>query len=185
EAARSLVAEIESGTAEKLEIANCKLQIANPADRDLTTDLRTSTPARTLEPDPSAILNLQSSISNLPSPGGAMPLGSPFYIERPVDGAFMAALARRDSIILLKGPRQVGKTSLLARGLSRARETGARVALTDLQKLTTEQLASADALFFTVAEMMAEELELETPVEELWNPRRGWNVNCERFLRTH
>ena len=46
----------------------------------------------------------------------------------------------------MKGPRQVGKTSLLARGLHQAREAGARVVLTDLQKLDPEQLASADAL---------------------------------------
>ena len=49
--------------------------------------------------------------------GGAVPLDSQFYIERPTDGEFRSAVQRRDSLILLKGARQMGKTSLLARGL--------------------------------------------------------------------
>lgn len=115
--------------------------------------------------------------------GGAVPLGSPFYIRREADDELEAALLRRDSIVLVKGPRQVGKTSLLARGLELAREAGARVFLTDLQALTEDQLRSTDQLFRTVAEAMAEELELDRPARELWNPERSWNVNLQRFLR--
>ena len=48
--------------------------------------------------------------------GGAVPLDSPFYVVRRTDEEFRAAIARRDSIVLVKGPREVGKTSLLARG---------------------------------------------------------------------
>jgi DNA-binding SARP family transcriptional activator len=50
--------------------------------------------------------------------GGAVPLGSPFYVVRPTDAEFRAAIARRDSIVLVKGARQMGKTSLLARSRS-------------------------------------------------------------------
>src|SRR5207249_5912417 len=82
-----------------------------------------------------------------------------------------------------KGPRQIGKTSLLARGLHHAREAGARVALTDFQKLDVEQFASAAALFRTLAEMIVDQLDLDVSLEEAWNPRRGWNVNFERLLR--
>ncbi len=59
--------------------------------------------------------------------GGAMALDSRFYVVRPADAEFEAAVARGDSIVLVKGPRQVGKTSLIARGLQRARESGAKV----------------------------------------------------------
>ena len=48
--------------------------------------------------------------------GGAVPLDSEFYIERGADAEFHEAIARGDSIVLVKGARQVGKTSLLARG---------------------------------------------------------------------
>ena len=57
-------------------------------------------------------------------------------------------LARQESIVLVKGPRQVGKSSLLARGLQDARRAGARVALTDLQALNAAEatLAMLDCL---------------------------------------
>src|SRR6185503_6860126 len=50
------------------------------------------------------------------TPGGAMPLDSAFYVVRPTDHEFQTAVAQRDSIILIRGARQMGKTSLLARG---------------------------------------------------------------------
>lgn len=115
--------------------------------------------------------------------GGGVVLTSPFYITRPADAELCAAIRQRDSIVLVKGPRQVGKTSLLARGLHSARQSGIRVVLTDFQKLTAAQLGSTDQLFRTLAEMLAEQLELETPVESVWQEQRGWNVNFERFLR--
>jgi DNA-binding SARP family transcriptional activator len=115
--------------------------------------------------------------------GGAVPLDSQFYLIRDTDRDFEAAIARRDSIVLVKGARQVGKTSLLARGLQQARRSGTRVVLTDLQKLTAAQMESADALFFSLAEMLAEQLELEVNLEALWSVPRGWNVKFERFLR--
>src|SRR5262249_44732237 len=66
---------------------------------------------------------------NLDPPGGALSLHSHLYITRRTDEDFHAAMARRDSILLIKGARQVGKTSLLARGLDQARGAGVAVAL--------------------------------------------------------
>src|SRR5205085_1295429 len=68
-------------------------------------------------------------------PNGTGSLVPRFYIVRPTDQEFLTAIARRDSIVLVKGARQMGKTSLLARGLEQARATGARVVITDLQML--------------------------------------------------
>jgi DNA-binding SARP family transcriptional activator len=115
--------------------------------------------------------------------GGAVPLNSPFYVERPTDARFRAALAAGDSIVLVKGARQVGKTSLLARSLQEARLTGARVALVDFQMLTTEQLSSTEALFLTIADLLVESLDLDIDPREVWKPGRGWNVNFQSFMR--
>ncbi len=115
--------------------------------------------------------------------GGAVPLSSRFYVERRTDHLFDAAIARRDSIVLVKGPRQIGKTSLLARGLHRARQSGAAVVSTDLQKLTSAQLSSADTLFFHLAESIVDQLNLDLDLGSVWDGRRSWNVNFERFLR--
>ena len=115
--------------------------------------------------------------------GGAMPLDSSFYVTRPADGQFRDAVARRDSIVLVKGPRQVGKTSLLARGLQAAREAGARVVHTDFQELNSEHLISADTLLRALATALADNLELDASPGESWDPERGPNMNMSRFLR--
>jgi len=115
--------------------------------------------------------------------GGAVPIDSPFYIERPADAAFKAAIARSDAIVLLKGSRQMGKTSLLARGLQAARAAGARVVLTDFQALNESQLASVDALLLALATAVAVQLDLDPPDPASWNPVFGSNMNMELFLR--
>src|SRR5262249_37135998 len=134
----------------RLEIEDWKVEIANSSGSHQPTEPRPSTMGGPGGPS-------ESAISNLPSPGklepvgGAVPLGSPFSVVREPDRQFAEAIARGDSIVLVKGPRQVGKTPLLARGLQEAREGDARVALTDFQKLAAEQLASTETLFFTLA----------------------------------
>jgi class 3 adenylate cyclase len=115
--------------------------------------------------------------------GGAVPLDSEFYIVRPTDADFREAIARRDSIVLVKGGRQMGKTSLLARGLQQAREKGARVVFTDFQALSSDHLASADGLYRALAEMIADQLDLDVLPDEIWNEKRSANMNLERYLR--
>ena len=121
----------------------------------------------------------------LESVGGAVPLASDFYVLRSTDHEFQTAVSRRDSIVLVKGARQIGKTSLLARGLQLARDSGAKVVLTDFQKFNSSHLASLDALFLTFAEFLADQLGMDMPGEEHWDKRRSPNTNFERYLKRH
>ncbi|MCW3052234.1 MAG: hypothetical protein JWN14_1404 [Chthonomonadales bacterium] len=115
--------------------------------------------------------------------GGAVPLQSPFYIRRAADGEFNAAIARRDAIVLVKGPRQIGKSSLLVRGLDQARQTGARLILTDLQKLAAADFETADTFFLALAQWISDQMELDLSPRQTWNPDRAPGANFERFLR--
>lgn len=115
--------------------------------------------------------------------GGAVPLSSEFYIQRPADQDLRTALTRYDSIILVKGARQIGKTSLLARGLQFARERGAKVALTDFQKFNASNLNNVTSFFITLAESLVDQLSLPVLPSDVWDERRGASVNFERFLR--
>ena len=117
------------------------------------------------------------------SAGGAVDLASKFYVVRPTDEAFREAVTRWESIVLVKGARQMGKTSLLARGVDEARQAGARVALSDFQKLSLQNLESAESFYLALAGLLADQLELEMLPEAVWNPQRSPNLNFERFLR--
>jgi len=85
--------------------------------------------------------------------------------------------------VLVKGARQMGKTSLLARGLQQARQAGAKVVLTDFQKLNASHLASVDAFFRVLGDFLSDQLDLSVLPQDVWDPRRSPNTNFERFLR--
>lgn len=115
--------------------------------------------------------------------GGAVPLDSSFYIVRPADVELRTALTRRDSVVLIKGARQIGKTSLLARGLKFARDNKAAVALSDFQKFNSTNLENVGNLHMSLAESLADQLDLRIQPADVWDERRGPNVNFERFIR--
>lgn len=120
--------------------------------------------------------------AKLEAVGGAVPLDSTFYVVRPTDEDFLAAISRNDSIVLVKGARQMGKTSLMARGLEEARRNGCKVVLTDLQKLNAAHLQAVDKFFLALAEAIADQLDLDVE-PDICNSRRGPSMNFERFLR--
>jgi serine/threonine protein kinase len=117
-----------------------------------------------------------------PLPVGVVPLDSRFYVVRPVDSAFQTAISRQDSIVLVKGARQMGKTSLLARGLDQASKEGRKVVVTDFQKLNTAHLESAEALFKTLAFWIDAKLELKLRPLEGWSAQAGANLAFEHFM---
>jgi DNA-binding winged helix-turn-helix (wHTH) protein len=115
-------------------------------------------------------------------PGGALPLHSILYISRSNDDEFCHAIARHDSIVLVKGARQIGKTSLLARGLEAARMSGGQVLLIDFQHFSPAAFESAAKLLLAMAELIAYQSELPPPHEN-WNDLLSPSSNFERFLR--
>lgn len=120
---------------------------------------------------------------SLEQEGGAVPLDSRFYVVRPADNEFYQAIGRRDSVLLLKGARQMGKTSLLSRALVQARASGFRVAVTDFQTLNAAHLENVKSFYLALGSRIADQLELDRDPEETWREHLGPNDNFERFLR--
>lgn len=115
--------------------------------------------------------------------GGAVPPDSPFYVVRNTDQEFLTALGNGESILLVKGARQMGKTSLLAQGSQFVRSKEWRCGLTDFQKLTTTQLAQEEVFYKLLAATLARQLRFKYDFEEEWIDIFGANLNMENFLR--
>lgn len=122
-------------------------------------------------------------VARIEPAGGAVPLDSQFYIQRPTDTEFAQALDRHDGIVLLKGARQMGKSSLLARGLQRAEEAGDRVVYTDLQTLNSADFTSVERFYPALAELMVDQLQIDYSRDQAWKPWRAPNVNFQAFVR--
>lgn len=123
----------------------------------------------------------QFDAASLALPTGAVPLDSPFYICRDCDDGMQRAVSSRESIVHVRGARQMGKTSLIARGLNQARKANSRVVVTDLQKLNLSHLETLDTFYRALAGMMANQLKLPKPSES-WDPENGPNSNLEHYV---
>ncbi len=117
------------------------------------------------------------------TPGGAVPLGSRYYVARPVDNDFHMAVERGASIVVVRGPRQVGKSSLMARGLEQARARGRRVVNVTFQSFTEAELESTASILHALAHWIACELRLENPTADSWGTDLPPILKFEQFLR--
>lgn len=117
-------------------------------------------------------------------PKGTEPLDSPFYIVQPADLEFQTALeACEEFIVCVKGARQMGKTSLMARGMRHAELAGIKVASVDFMGLNQTALADIDSFYKGLGEMIALNLDLDVFPDQIWGKERAPNVNFERYIR--
>lgn len=147
---------------------------------------------KTPDDDKRVLADIIATIEEPPAPsteiilepvGGAVPPDSPFYVERATDSEFLGALAKNESILLIKGPRQMGKTSLIGRGARQARSQNWRIAMTDFQKLSSTPMASDERFYMLLARMLAKSLQFEYDFDDEWLDVFGANMNLDNFIR--
>lgn len=114
--------------------------------------------------------------------GGAMAIQSPFYIRRLADEYAEEYLERGESIILVQGPRQVGKSSLLARMLQHGRNVGIKSVFTDFQTIGESQLKDESFLYRALAYSFASQLKLNLDLSSSWNKWLGPNMNLDALM---
>jgi hypothetical protein len=127
-------------------------------------------------------------VADLELPSGTMPLDSKFYIRRePWDTRCLQEIENRGGLVRIKAPRQMGKTSLLARIRDRANELGYRTVTLDFLG-TGERTFTDSSLFLKrLCALVSRKLDLlprkvtEFWDEELFDP----NENCTHFFEEH
>ncbi|MFM7647651.1 MAG: AAA-like domain-containing protein, partial [Cyanobium sp.] len=102
----------------------------------------------------------QAPVAPLEPAEGTMDAESRFYIERDGDAVVRRALERQGVTITIKGPRQMGKSSLLMRVIQQALAAGREVAYIDFQQFDQEVLAEADRFYSQFCQSLAEQLGL-------------------------
>jgi len=121
---------------------------------------------------------------HLLEPSGNAPSSTRFYTLRQSDADLDGALWAAESVILIRGPRQIGKTSLIGRGAELANALHWRTVSTDFQKLNSYQLTDVDKFCQLLAKTMARQLEFEYDFDALWVEDFGPNLNLDHFVKT-
>ncbi|MBG1266265.1 AAA-like domain-containing protein [Nostoc sp. WHI] len=138
--------------------------------------LQMSEPSLLLRPFPSA------QPVSLEMPEGTMEAQSAFYVERSSDALALQTIERQGVTITIKGPRQMGKSSLLIRTIHTAVNAGKRVALLDFQLFDKAALTNADLFFRQFCTWLTDELEMTDKVDEYWNMPLGNSQRCTRYV---
>lgn len=105
---------------------------------------------------------------DLGSPEGTMPHQSPLYIERDSDQEAIRALNEIGVTIVIKGPRQMGKSSLLNRLMVDGGRRGMKTAFIDFQMIEKGTIENADIFYRQFSSLLSWEFEVEDRTEEFW-----------------
>ncbi len=115
-------------------------------------------------------------------PEGAIDLESTLYIERPGDRIALKAIAQQGVTITIKGPRQMGKSSLLIRIAEAARKRGKKTVFLDFQLLSAT-LQDAAQFFRQFCALLSHQLELPDKTESYWQTPITNAFRCTHYLR--
>ncbi len=121
----------------------------------------------------------------LEQPEGQVPLGSPFYEERPpVEQDCYGAIVKPGALIRVKAARQMGKTSLMTRILAHGKQQGYRAVPLYFQEADGEVFASLDPCLRWFCATITEELALPNRLDEFWrNPDLGSKRKCTNYIQ--
>ncbi len=152
----------------------------------LPTDNATATQASGKSPEveiPTAFANIPR---DLGSPEGTMPHQSPFYIERESDQDAINALNEIDGVtITIKGPRQMGKSSLLNRLLTDGQEKTMRTAFIDFQLIENAVMENAELFYQQFCSLLSFEFDVEDLTEQYWKNPLGQVQKTTNYLQRH
>jgi AAA-like domain len=128
-----------------------------------------------------------SAVSDLPFPEGAVSLESPFYLERlGVDTLCYEAIAKPGSLIRIKSPRLMGKTSLMTRILARAQAQNQRTIYLDLSTVERSIISDLDKFLRWFCVMVGRQLQLKNQLQEYWDIEiLGSNDNCTVYFEEY
>ena len=119
-------------------------------------------------------------------PRGQVRLASAFYIERqPQDTLCYEEILKPGALIRIKAPRQMGKTSLMARILFKAREEGYQTIPLSFQHADQEIFNSLEKLLRWLCVRVARKLNLPPRLEDFWTDAYGSKDNCTAYFEDY
>ena len=121
-----------------------------------------------------------------PYPNGAVPLGSPFYLERkPVEAQIKQEIRKPGTLIRIKAPREMGKTSLLLRILEFAKTQNYHTVSLNLDQVDRAILNDLNQFLRWLCANIARQLHLKPRLDEYWDQDLGSKISCTSYFEDY
>ncbi|BAY79210.1 hypothetical protein NIES25_56940 (plasmid) [Nostoc linckia NIES-25] len=121
---------------------------------------------------------------DLETPSGPVPLNSGFYIERPpVEERTYSEIKKPGSLIRIKAPNHMGKTSLMQRILAHARKNAMHTVTISFQRADSQVFTSLEKFLRWFCANISQQLQLESKLNDYWDEDIGSKVSCTLYLQ--
>jgi hypothetical protein len=127
---------------------------------------------------------LKSEVS-LESPEGQVGINSNFYIASPYEERCYEEVKKPGSLIRIKSPHNMGKSSLMARVLASATQQGYRVTMIDLAQTNQKFFDDLDKFMQWFCASVGKPLGVRVKVEEYWDDIFGANDNSTDYFENY
>jgi hypothetical protein len=153
------------------EIAALNLEITAPPQDKIPVN--SPSPDRKLDTSP-------------PYPNGAVPLGSPFYLERvPLEEQVKQEIKKPGALVRIKAPKEMGKTSLLLRILDFAKQQGYRTVSLNLEQVDQAILGDLNQFLRWLCANAARQLQLKPKLDDYWDEDFGSKISCTAYIQDY
>ncbi len=117
---------------------------------------------------------------------GQVPLNSPFYIERGlIELNCYETILQPGALIRIKAPKQMGKTSLMARILQQARVQGYKTVPLSFQLADAKVFTNLSRFLQWFCAIVTRSLRLPNQLTEYWDDIFGSNYNCTDYFENY
>ena len=121
--------------------------------------------------------------SEIDFPGSPVSLNSRFYVNRPpVEELVRAEIGQPGSLIRIKAPKKMGKSSLLNRIIAHARLQDYQAVHLDFQEADLAVFASLDKFLRWFCINVSRQLNLAPNLDEYWDAEMGSKVSCKLYF---
>lgn len=119
-------------------------------------------------------------------PGAPLAINSKFYIPRPpIEELIYEEITKPGSLVRIKAPRKMGKSSLVLRVVAHADSLNYRTVSIDFRQADTALFSTIDKFLRWFSANVSRELELESRLDNYWNEEIGSKVSCTVYWQSY
>lgn len=127
--------------------------------------------------------NKDQAAEDIDFPGSPISLNSKFYIDRPPSESLTyAELSKPGSLIRIRAPRKMGKSSLMLRLINQATTLGYHTVTIDFQQADTAIFETSNKFLRWLCINIARQLKIDPNLDDYWDEDMGSKVSCTIYF---